>query len=74
MKKYFQLQQTSENGTFAVLVVNPIAKNGAIRATKVGNLNGFSDDLGCTFVKCEPAEIIVIGNAICTEIENPFAE
>lgn len=74
MAKYFELQQTNGNSTFVVLVVDPIVENGAIRATKVGNLNGFSDYLEYTFVKCEPAEIIVIGNTICTEIENPFAE
>lgn len=74
MAKYFELQQATGTGTFIAIVTDPIVENGTIRATKVGNLNGFSEDLKYTFVKCESAEIIVIGNAICTEIKNPFAE
>ena len=56
------------------IVVDPVIENGSIRATLVGKLNGFSDDGEYTFIKCEPADIIAIGNVICTEVKNPFAE
>lgn len=74
MAKYFKLQQTNGNSTTVVIVVDPVIENGSIRATLVGKLNGFSDDGECTFIKCEPADIIAIGNVICTEVKNPFAE
>mgnify|MGYP006901933909 FL=1 len=74
MVKYFELQQTNGNSTTVVIVVDPVIENGSIRATLVGKLNGFSDDGECTFIKCEPADIIAIGNVICTEVKNPFAE
>lgn len=74
MAKYFELQQTNGNNTFIALVVDPIVEIGSIRATQVGKLNGFSDDGEYTFIKCEPADIIAIGNVICREVKNPFAE
>lgn len=74
MAKYFKLQQTNGNSTTVVIVVDPIVESGSIRATLVGKLNGFSDDGEYTFIKCEPADIIAIGNVICTEVKNPFAE
>jgi len=74
MAKYFKLQQTNGNSTTVVIVVDPVIENGSIRATLVGKLNGFSDDGEYTFIKCEPADIIAIGNVICTEVKNPFAE
>ena len=74
MVKYFELQQTNGNSTTVVIVVDPVIENGSIRATLVGKLNGFSDDGEYTFIKCEPADIIAIGNVICTEVKNPFAE
>lgn len=74
MAKYFELQQSNGNRTTVTLVVNPIVENGSIRATKVGKLSEFSDDVECKFIQYEPADIIAIGNVICTEIKKTFAE
>lgn len=74
MAKYFELQQTNGNSTFVVLVADPIVESGSIRATIVGTVNGFSDFLEHNFTKCEPTDIIAIGNVICREVKNPFAE
>ena len=75
MAKYFELQQAMGTGTAIALIINPVVENGSLRATRVGKLNGFSDDGGFTFIKCEPVDIIAIGNIICTEIKNnPFDE
>lgn len=74
MVKYFELQQTNGNSTFVALVVDPIVESGSIRATKVGELDEISNSGKLIYRYCEPAEIIVIGNSICTEIKNPFAE
>lgn len=74
MAKYFKLQQTNGNSTTVVIVVDPVIENGSIRATKVGELDEISNSGKLIYRYCEPAEIIVIGNSICTEIKNPFAE
>lgn len=74
MAKYFKLQQTNGNSTTVVIVVDPVIENGSIWATKVGELDEISNSGKLIYRYCEPAEIIVIGNSICTEIKNPFAE
>lgn len=76
MAKYFEIQQINATGnghiTVNTLVIDPVVKDGAIYATRVGVPDRFEND-ECIYKHCEPAELIVLGNAICIERKNPFS-
>ena len=83
MEKYYEIEQISATGTGYVqnifLVKDPVIENGAIKAFKVGvpdwdNVSKEERKTQSTvghYSYCSPAEVIIIGNATCTEVFNP---
>ena len=59
----------------ALIVINPTIENGAIRATKVGERSFDYDTRTFTTKQVSSVDLIILGNAVCTELlSNPFAK